>query len=34
MSNIFMSTENSKTDDSNRLRLYFTYKIDLRENKK
>ena len=34
MSNIFMSTENSKTDDSNRFRLYFIDKIDLRENKK
>ena len=29
-----MSTENSKTRDSNRFRLYFTDKIDLRENKK
>ena len=34
MSNIFMSTENSKTSDSNRFRLYFTVKIDLRGNKK
>ena len=34
MSNIFMSTENSKTSDSNRFRLYFTDKIDLRGNKK
>ena len=34
MINIFMSTENSKTSDSNRFRLYFTDKIDLRENKK
>ena len=34
MSNIFMSTENSKTCDSNRCRLYFTGKIDLRGNKK
>ena len=33
MSNIFMSTENSKTSDPNRFRLYFTDKIDLRENK-
>ena len=33
MSNIFMSTENSKTSDPNRLRLYFTDKIDLRGNK-
>ena len=29
-----MSTENSKTTDSNRFRLYFTDKIDLREIKK
>ena len=34
MSNIFMSTENSKSSDSNRFRLYFTDKIDLRGNKK
>ena len=34
MSNIFMSTENSKTSDPNRFRLYFTEKIDLRGNKK
>ena len=34
MSNIFMSTENSKTSDSNRFRLYFTDKIDLRGHKK
>ena len=34
MSNIFMSTENSKTNDLNRFRLYFTDKIDLRGNKK
>ena len=33
MSNIFMSTENSKTNDPNRFRLYFTDKIDLRRNK-
>ena len=33
MSNIFMSTENSKTSDSNRFRLYFTDKIDLRGNR-
>ena len=33
MSNIFMSAENSKTSDSNRFRLYFTDKIDLREIK-
>ena len=29
-----MSTENSKASDSNRFRLYFTDKIDLRGNKK
>ena len=34
MSNIFMSTENSKTSDSNRFRHCFTDKIDLRRNKK
>ena len=34
MSNIFMSTENSKTNDSNRFRLYFTDKIDLKGSKK
>ena len=28
MSNIFLSTENSKTSDPNRFRLYFTDKID------
>ena len=33
MSNIFMGTENSKTTDPNRFRLYFTDKIDIRENK-
>ena len=31
MSNIFMSTENSKTKDPNRFRLYFTDKIDLNQ---
>ena len=34
MSSIFVSTENSKTSDSNRFRLYFTDKMDLRGNKK
>ena len=34
MSNIFMSTENSKTKEPNIFRLYFTEKIDLRGNKK
>ena len=33
MSNIFMSTENSKTNDPDRFRLYFTDKIDLRGSK-
>ena len=34
MIHIFMSTENSKTSDPNRFRLYFRDKIDLRGNKK
>ena len=34
MSNIFMSTENSKTSYSNIFRLYFTDKINLKGNKK
>ena len=34
MNNIFMSTENSKTNYLNRFRLYFTNKINLRRNKK
>ena len=34
MSNIFMSTENSKTSDPKRFRLYFVDKIDLRRNTK
>ena len=34
MSNIFMSTESSKTSDPNIFKLYFTDKIDLRGNKK
>ena len=29
----FMDTKNSKTTDSNRFRLYFTNKLDLRGNK-
>ena len=29
-----MSTENSKTSNPNRFRLYFTNKIDLRGNRK
>ena len=32
MINIFMSTENSKTSDSNRCRLYFTDRKDLKGN--
>ena len=34
MSNIFLRTETSKTNDLNGFRLYFTDKIDLRGNKK
>ena len=34
MSNIFISTENSKTSDPNIFRLYFTDKIDFKGNKK
>ena len=34
MSDIFMSTENSKTSDPNIFRVYFTDKIDLTGNKK
>ena len=34
MSNIFMSTKSSKTSGSNRFRLYFTDKMDLKGNKK
>ena len=34
MSNIFMSTQKSKTKEPNIFRLYFTDKIDLRGNKK
>ena len=34
MSNIFMSTKNCKTSDSNIFRLYFTDKIDFSGNKK
>ena len=30
MGDIFMSTENTKTSDTNRFRLYFTNKIDLK----
>ena len=33
METIFISTENSKTTDFNRFRLYFTEKMDLRGNK-
>ena len=33
MSNIFISTEISETSDTNRFKLYFTDKIDLRGNK-
>ena len=34
MSNIFMSTENSKTSDPNIFRVYFKDKIDPTGNKK
>ena len=34
MSNIIISTENSKTVDPNIFKLYFTDKIDLKGNKK
>ena len=34
MTNIFMSTGNSKASDPNIFRLYFTDKINLRGNKK
>ena len=34
MSNIFMSTENSKTNYLNKFKLYFKDKIDLRGNEK
>ena len=33
METIFMNTKNSKTTESNRFRLYFTDKLDLRGNK-
>ena len=33
METIFMKTKNSKTSESNRFRLYFTDKLDLRDNK-
>ena len=33
MDTIFVSTENPKTNESNRFRLYFTNKLDLRSNK-
>ena len=34
MGTIFMNTKNSKTTESNRFRLYFTDKLDLRGSKK
>ena len=34
MENIFMNTRNSKTSQSNKFRLYFTNKLDLRGNRK
>ena len=33
MDTIFINTENGKTNESNRFRLYFTDKLDLRRNK-
>ena len=33
MDTIFINTENGKTNKSNRFRLYFTNKLDLRRNK-
>ena len=33
METIFMNTKNSKTNESNRFRLYFTDKLDLRGKK-
>ena len=33
MDTIFINTENSKTNESHRFRLYFTSKLDLRRNK-
>ena len=33
MDTIFINTENAKTNESNRFRLYFTNKLDLRSNK-
>ena len=33
MGTIFINTENGKTDESNRFRLHFTDKLDLRRNK-
>ena len=33
MDTIFINTENAKTNEPNRFRLYFTKKIDLRSNK-
>ena len=33
MDTIFINTENGKINESNRFRLYFTNKLDLRRNK-
>ena len=33
METIFMNTENSKTNESTRFRLYFTNKLNLKNNK-
>ena len=32
MDAVFINTENSKTNESHRFRLYFTNKLDLRRN--
>ena len=34
MDTIFINTENAKTNESNRFRLYFTNKLDLGSKKK
>ena len=34
MDTIFINTENYKTNEPHRFRLYFTKKLDLRRNKK
>ena len=34
MDTIFINTENAKTNESHRFRLYFTNKLDLKRNKR